>query len=70
MKEIRNKYDDILKEQKNLIMIENKYNDLVEEIQELKSIENKYNELMEEKFKEKKENMNLINKLKWILQIE
>ena len=64
MKEIRNKYDDILKEQKNLIMIENKYNDLVEEIQELKSIENKYNELMDEKFKEKKEYLNSINKLK------
>ena len=64
LKEIRNKYDDILKEQKNLIMIENKYNDLIQEIQELKTIKIKYDELMEEKFKEKKESFNIINKMK------
>ena len=45
-------------------MIENKYNDLVQEIHELKTIKIKYDELMEERFKEKKENINIINKMK------
>ena len=45
-------------------MIENKYNDLMQEINELKTIKIKYDELIEERFKEKKENFNMINEMK------
>ena len=57
-------FEEALRQQKNYIMIENKYNDLVQEIQELKTIKIKYDELIEERYKEKKENIEIMNKLK------
>ena len=46
LKEIREKYGKILKEQKNLLLIENKYNDLIEEVKELREIKDEYEKMI------------------------
>ena len=55
LKEIREKYGKILKEQKNLLLIENKYNDLIEEVKELRDIKYEYEKMMECKDSENKD---------------
>ena len=57
LKEIREKYGRILKEQKNLLLIENKYNDLIEEVKELREIKQEYKKLKENE--ESKDNSNI-----------
>ena len=46
MREIREKYHQILKEQNNLFIIQNKYNDLIEEVQDLKEYKIKYDSIL------------------------
>jgi hypothetical protein len=49
LKIIREKYGIILKEQKNLILIENKYNDLIIENKELRDLNNEYEKIINNK---------------------
>ena len=46
LREIREKYHQILKEQNNLLIIQNKYNDLIEEVQDLKEYKIKYDSIL------------------------
>ena len=46
LREIREKYHQILKEQNSLLIIQNKYNDLIGEVQDLKEYKIKYENIL------------------------